>query len=610
MMGFHGSINPFRGLRPFDLDESFLFFGRDGQSDELLRKLGRTRFVAIIGSSGSGKSSLLRAGLLPGLLGGFLAPAGANWRIAIFRPGSNPIRNLAEALKNADGSASQIQESSEFQTDFIEATLRNGSLGLVEYVRQSKMAQHENLLVVADQFEELFRFLISSGSDEMEDEAAAFVKLLLRASEQEAFPIYVAITMRSDFIGDCAQFWGLPEAINAGQYLIPRLERDECREAIAGPVAVGGGSITEPLVNLILNDMGNDPNRLPVFQHALMRTWDRWKSRKDNEAPIDISDYQAIGEMANALSFHADETYEELNYKKKEIAEKLFKYLTEKGQDNREYRRPATLSQICAVVEAPESEVVAVIENFRRSGRSFLMPPEAIKLTSESLIDITHESLIRGWRRLESWVEEEAQSARTYRRLADAATLFGQGQEALMTGPALQITLDWREQQKPNRVWAERYHPGFETAMTFLDESRAAHDAQMAEKQRQVQASARRLRWFVLALIVILLFAIAAALYANSLRLVSSRQRAIAEQSNEEAQRLAVQAEEQRKRADEKAREAEKQRLRAEQLLTTLSSANAELQRVSARLKKANDELNRRYKMELINFDKAKPDTK
>src|SRR5262245_42901354 len=151
-------VNPFPGLRPFEFDESHLFFGRDGQSEQLISKLGRTRFLAVVGTSGSGKSSLVHAGLLPTLLGGFMTSAGSDWRIAAMRPGNDPVGNLARALNTPDVFGSEVAENAAIQTAVTEATLRRGGLGLVDAVRQALMPENENLLVVVDQFEELFRF--------------------------------------------------------------------------------------------------------------------------------------------------------------------------------------------------------------------------------------------------------------------------------------------------------------------------------------------------------------------------------------------------------------------------------------------------------------------
>jgi WD40 repeat protein/energy-coupling factor transporter ATP-binding protein EcfA2 len=506
------SANPFPGLRPFESSETHLFFGRDGQSEELLRRLRRTRFLAVVGTSGSGKSSLVRAGLLPALQGGLMASVGSDWRIAILRPGDDPLGNLARALSSPSVLGSHEDErSADMQAVLAETTLRRSSLGLVELVSRARTKldkdgeplfhPYENLLIVVDQFEELFRFkqLIEEGHSH--EDATAFVKLLLEAVRQKDEKIYVVLTMRSDFLGDCSQFWELPEAINNGQYLIPRMTRDERREAITGPVAVGEGTISEPLVNQLLNDVGDNPDQLPILQHALMRTWDHWMSHRRNGEAMDISDYNAIGGMGEALSRHADEAYAELSDAQQVIAEKLFKGLTEKGADNREIRRPMEVREICELTGATEASVVAVIEVFRRKGRSFLMPPPEdpltgapIPLTAESLIDISHESLIRNWQRLKTWVEEESRSARIYKRLAETAVLHKEGGAGLWRDPDLQIALAWHVESKPNMVWASRYHREFELAIGFLSESVKARDAELAAEEARRKIEIRRTR--------------------------------------------------------------------------------------------------------------------
>src|SRR5262249_32389351 len=149
--------NPFPGLHPFEFHENYLFFGRDGQSEQLIARLSRTRFLAVVGTSGSGKSSLVRAGLLPALLGGFMATVGSGWRVAIMRPGKAPIANWAAALNAPDAFGSQTHTQAPEQLAITEAVWRRSSLGLVEAVRQANLPPEEQLLVLVDQFEELFR---------------------------------------------------------------------------------------------------------------------------------------------------------------------------------------------------------------------------------------------------------------------------------------------------------------------------------------------------------------------------------------------------------------------------------------------------------------------
>jgi WD40 repeat protein len=573
--------NPFPGLRPFESTETQLFFGRDGQSSELIRRLKRTRFLAVVGTSGSGKSSLVRAGLLPALQGGLMASAGSDWRIAILRPGVNPIGNLANSVVASNVFGTGDEKQAEMQAALAETTLRRSSLGLIELVRRARAKldsngqplfhDYENLLVVVDQFEELFRFKQLIEDENSKEDAAAFVKLLLEAVRQEDEKIYVVLTMRSDFLGDCAQFFELPEAINDGQYLIPRMTRDERREAITGPVAVGHGAMTEPLVNQLLNDVGDNPDQLPILQHALMRTWDYWLGRRRDGEAIDLADYNAIGGMTEALSLHADEAYEELSAEQKAIAEKLFKGLTEKGADNREIRRPMELREICKIANASEAEVIAVIEIFRRKGRSFLMPPPtdpltgaAIPLTGESLIDISHESLIRNWTRLKTWVEEESRSARIYRRLAETAVLHKEGGAGLWRDPDLSIALVWREESQPNEVWAERYHTEYALAMSFLDESVAARDAQLASEEARRKKEINRTRLTALVCVLGFLISTGMGVFAYGRKGVAEKAQAQAEKAREETKEALERAKQERDNAQQAQQEANKQRIKAE----------------------------------------------
>jgi WD40 repeat protein len=555
--------NPFPGLRPFELNESHLFFGRDGQVEKLIGKLARSHFLAVVGASGSGKSSLVRAGLLPALLSGLMGGTSSNWRMAVLRPGHDPLASLAAALNSSRPDDQESQQDAAINVAMTEATLRRGSRGLIEAARQSGISSNENLLVLVDQFEEVFRVARSGTGRVYEDETATFVKLLLEAARQREVSIYVALTMRSDYLGDCARFFDLPEAINESQYLVPRLTRQELQQVITGPIAVCGGRIAPRLLSRLLNDMGDDQDQLPVLQHVLMRMWEKSKEDRREEAatPIDLSDYEATGGMADALSQHADEALNSLPASLHPIAETLFKALTEKGEDNREVRRPTLLAKLGEVTSASSNELKKIIEAFREPGRSFLMPPVPVRLKDDSLIDISHESLIRRWSALKKWVEEESESAKIYVRLAETAELHERGKAALWQNPDLQYALEWREQHQPNAAWAARYHPGFAGAMDFLEFSRqneeeaqrkheqvkqAKAQAEAAELRatvetkaaEQARRSAIRLRRLTVVLAVFVVIAIAAAWFA-----LGQQRLAHQEQLISQSRALAAQAE-------------------------------------------------------------------
>jgi len=489
-------FNPFPGLRPFEADEDHLFFGREKEIDELLRRLRLCRFLSIIGTSGSGKSSLVRSGLIPSLYGGFMVNTSPGWRIAIMRPGEDPVRNLAIALNSPDvlGTTGELETTNSI---LLEATLQRGTRGLVEAVRQARVLPQDNLLIVVDQFEELFRFRRNSQLENSRNAATAFVKLLLEAAQQKELPIYIVITMRSDFIGDCMDFAGLPEAVNNGLYLVPRMTRDELRSAITGPVAVGGGSITQRLVLRLLNDFGDEYDQLPILQHALMRTWDYWGAqRSPSTDAIDIEDYEAIGTFRRALSVHAEEAYEETGSDDaKKLAERLFKALTDTFSDHRGIRRPTSVGDLTAISEASEVDIVRIIEIFRRPGRSFLMPPADVPLNLGSIIDLSHESLMRCWLRLVGWTEEERVSADIYSRLSDAAMWFEQGSAGLWRNPELEVGQKWKLENRPTVAWAQRLNSSFGQAMDFLDRSEEERERLSAEKKRERQKQLRQTQW-------------------------------------------------------------------------------------------------------------------
>lgn len=504
--------NPFPGLRPFGESEEHLFFGRESQVERMIDKLAASRFLAVVGTSGSGKSSLVNCGLRPGLHRGLMAKAGTSWRMAQFRPGGNPVGAMAHALAEPGVLFDGYQPEGLPLDQIVEATLRMSSLGLTDIYEQAHLNAGTNLLIVADQFEELFRYRRAAGFDGRDaygasPEAVAFVNLLLEAQGQPDYPIYVVLTMRSDFLGDCSQFQGLPEAINEGQYLVPRMTREERRAAIAGPVDVGGAAISPVLLTRLINDVGDNPDQLSILQHALNRTWARWQHEGSGRDALTLEHYESIGAMAQALDRHAEKAYDELaSGRQQKICEKVFKALTDKGSDARGIRRPTRLGKLCALSGASAAEITDVLNVFRKPSRSFVMPPSPQALETDTVIDISHESLMRVWNRLKSWADEEAVSARMYRRVAETAALHAAGKAAWWRDPDLQVALDWRRNQEPSAAWAEQYQGGFDVTMSFLDGSKEVQDKAKAEVEFE-----RRWRrsWALLLLVATLLLFLA-----------------------------------------------------------------------------------------------------
>ena len=257
-----------------------------------------------------------------------------------------------------------------------------------------------------------------------------------------------------------------------------------------------------------MNDIGTDPDQLPLMQHVLMRVWTLTTEAADDteevaareavsvsQSPGQIlltaSTYEEVGGLDYALSKHADETYQELAPEDHSVAEVLFRCLSERGEGRRDTRRPIPLQSVAEIAGVSTERVVRVVEAFRRPGRSFLTPPPSVALEPGTILDISHESLIRQWKTLNAWVDDESESAAMYRRLADTARLWKAGRAALWSTPDLENALAWRQREHPTAAWAERYGGQFEPSMQFLEASAEAR-RQQEEQRRRVQS--RRLR--------------------------------------------------------------------------------------------------------------------
>ena len=487
--------NPFPGLRPFRSDEAHLFFGRDAAVDAMVDRLGAQRLLAVLGGSGSGKSSLVNCGLRPALHSGLLAQAGTAWRVAVCRPGGDPIGALARALAApgvlfAKNDADTVPNQDFGPEQVIATTLRMSRLGLVDAVRQARLAPGVNLLVVVDQFEELFRYRRLGGAAAADD-AAALVGLLLQAGRQRELPIYVVLTMRSDFLGECSAYDGLAQAMSDGQTLVPRMTRDERRMAIAGPVGVASARIDPVLLTRLVNDVGDDPDQLSILQHALSRTWAVWQIGA-GAGPIGLRHYEdpSVGTMARALDRHAEQAWQALpDDAARALCARMFRALTDRATDPRGVRRPTRLADLCAITQASPESLAVVIEAFRDPSRSFLMPPQPEPLAATTVVDIAHESLMRIWQRLQTESQDEARMAQQLRRLADAAAEQAHGRGGLWRDPELHFALMWEAQARPNAAWARQYAIELAPAMAFL---RASAAARVAEQAAQTRRQARR----------------------------------------------------------------------------------------------------------------------
>jgi hypothetical protein len=238
--------------------------------------------------------------------------------------------------------------------------------------------------------------------------------------------------------------------------------------------------------------MGPDPDQLPLMQHALTRLWDLAEAEAETpgrKPVLRLTDYLDMGGLNLALHIHAEEVFENrLTASQKRIAEVLFRCLSERersGRDavRRDIRRPTFLCDIASVAKVSEEELAAVIEIFREPELCFLTPPAFVPLTGSTMIDVSHESLIRRWGRLQDWVEDEAELAKTYLRYEQSARLWKRGETGVLVPPELDFAMTWLNSPLTTDVWARRYEGDFDLAAEYIQASQAQLLRQQEEER-------------------------------------------------------------------------------------------------------------------------------
>jgi len=485
-----GRSRPFPGLRPFGYSDHEYFFGRTDQTYALYRMLDRSKFVAVVGSSGSGKSSLVFAGLCPLLDRESRDVGGTNWIWREMTPGALPLERLIDVLDGLarlPGDDSAERKAVESQRDRIAYLIRTSSHGLIQALGEIQTLKGKTLVLIIDQFEELFRYPTSTLSRNSKSELASreesvfFVQLLIEASRSPNCDVRLMLTLRSDFIGDCARFRDLPEAVSEAQFLVPSLTWGQREEVIRKPIERAAATIDPMLVERLLNDNSDDMDQLPVLQHCLLRLWDEaGKAPTEAHAArhLTLEHYKAIGQMDGALSRHANEILRGLPGL--EFAVQLvFRALADFDKDGRAIRRVIPFQQLLAETGLPGLELRKVLDRFRDVDCSFLRPVPPQKIENDTLVDVGHEALLRRWERVSGksgapgevvaepgWLTAEKRDAEIYHSL-----LARVKDEDPVPFRQVRRRREWWAKPGHTQAWAERYGGGFAQVQQLLDKS-------------------------------------------------------------------------------------------------------------------------------------------
>ena len=477
-------VCPFRGLAPFDAVHAAYFFGRERLVAGLVARVVGSTPLAVVGPSGSGKSSVLRAGLLPALANGML-PGSERWRHVLMRPGEHPLAELRRALARVAPAAGELEGD-----DAVSAAL--GSL-----------TPEERLVVAVDQFEEAF----TACRDE--DERTAFTDALVRAADDTDQRVVVVLGIRADFYGRCAEYPTLSAQISANNVLVGPMSREELRRAIELPARKAGLRVEPELVPALVDDVASQPGGLPLLSTALLELWQERSGRTLREAS-----YAASGGVSGAVARLAERAYQRLREPERERARAILLRLAD-AEESALVRRRVALSELEVERDEDAAGALAVLTESR------------LVTIDEDTVEVAHEALLREWPRLRRWLEEDAEGRRLHQHLIHAAAEWHGSEHdpaELYRGARLASALDWAASHDPELNELER---------AFLEESQAASERE-AERQRRAN---RRLRTLLAGVGVLLAGAVIAGVIA-----LSERQGARDAATAETAQRLGAQA--------------------------------------------------------------------
>jgi energy-coupling factor transporter ATP-binding protein EcfA2 len=413
--------HPYPGLRPFEANEWSIFFGRERMIDEVIERLARDRLVVIHGASGSGKSSLVRAGVMPKLARQHLRH-GAAWLTSALRPSGGPLWNLAAEFARLEQRAEDLA-----RIETIHGLFNRRDATLASVAGELDGVAGKSLCVLVDQFEELFRY----EKETSREEAELFVDLIGRAEKaldgepsRATVDVHVIVTMRSEFLGECARFDGLAETINRTQYLVPRMDDDALLRAVRRPALMFNGFVPEALAQRLVASVRGREDELPLLQHGLMLMWDAAaRGKTAGRIELDGAMVEEAGGLAELLSGHADRVMDAAapDAGRARIVEAMFRELTDVNAEGSAIRRPRSLRDLAAVAATTPDELRSLIEAFRKTGVSFLTPYPPAPLPENAIVDISHEALIRCWRRIadagDGWLKREFDDGLAWRSL-------------------------------------------------------------------------------------------------------------------------------------------------------------------------------------------------
>jgi len=501
------------GLHHFDDSNLELFFGRKRQVDDLLSIIQEGRFIGIVGPEGAGKTSLIKAGLVPALKNGFTGAAGRDWSFCYCRPGITPIENLASALSEKYVLGDQEKGSLEMDDEIVKL-MRKDHSGILNAVSKYSISGDGNLLIIIDQFEDIFD-LAEKGKVGLawEQEIALFLNNIAKAIASKNTSIYVLISMQSDFIPLLYNFRVLHEHISKGLYSVPNFRQDDFHHIISGSLLHLGYKITDDALNYIEEGFNQDLRNLPMVQ-LLLKKIQLTYPHEDAEVltELTLSNIKKFGELEGIVEKDLDQYFNQLPIFDQQVLELLFRNITQPGEGLK-MKKPRTLKEINDVIGVEKNELVRVITDLKNKEEAILDVIEPYQknvshfkeayISDSAVINLSNNHLIKNWPNLIRWIAEEKESTDTYIRLSESAKLFQQGQTGYLRPPDLDLVMAWFDKVQPKKIWADQFNQHYRMSIDYLLESNETYIEELEQKEAERKEELRKARKRQLFLIVV-----------------------------------------------------------------------------------------------------------
>ena len=500
-------------LHHFDDSNVELFFGRKRQVDDLLSIIQEGRFIGIVGPEGAGKTSLIKAGLIPVLENGFTGAAGREWSFCYCRPGITPIENLASALSEKHVLGDQEKGSLEMDDEIVKL-IRKDHSGILNAVSKYSISRDGNLLIIIDQFEDIFDLAEKHKVGlAWEQEVALFFNNIAKAITAKNASIYVLISMQADFIPLLYNFRVLHEHISKGLYSVPNFRQDDFQQIIKGSLLHTGYKIQSDALNYIEEKFNQNLRNLPMVQLLLKKIQLAYPHQDSDEiTEINLSNVKKFGELEAIVEGDLNQYFNQLSIFDQQVIEQLFRNITQPGE-GLSMKKPKTLKEILDVIGIEKSELIRVITDLKNTQPGILDIIEPYQknvthfkepyISDAAVINLSNNYLIRNWPNLVRWIIEEKESIDTYVRLSESAKLFQLEQTGYLRPPDLELLMAWFDKVQPKKIWADQFNSQYRMSIDYLLKSNETYLEELEQKEEERRLVLKKARKRQLGLMIV-----------------------------------------------------------------------------------------------------------